>query len=62
MNIGSVGSLGRVYLHLLALVLFNPAAVIACVIHFCNDGDNTLLDEKLEQLRTFDGAMGYHRM
>jgi hypothetical protein len=39
---------------------YNPAAVIACVIHFCNEGDNTLLDEKLEQLRTFDRAMGYH--
>jgi hypothetical protein len=26
--------------------------VIACVIHFCNDGDNSFLDEKLEQLRT----------
>ncbi|MFZ0222746.1 MAG: hypothetical protein WAM42_13770 [Candidatus Nitrosopolaris sp.] len=40
----------------------NPAAVINCVIHFCNNGDNTLLDEKLEQLRTFDRAMGYTRM
>jgi hypothetical protein len=40
----------------------NPAVVINCVIHFCNDGDNTLLDEKLEQLRTFDSAMGYTRM
>ena len=39
----------------------NPAAVISCVIHFCNDGDNTLLDEKLEQLRTFD-SMGYTGM
>jgi len=32
----------------------NPAAVISCVIHFCNNGDNTLLDEKLEQLRSID--------
>jgi hypothetical protein len=40
----------------------NPAAVISCVIHFCNNGDNTFLDEKLEQLRTFDSAMGHTRM
>jgi len=40
----------------------NPAAVITCVIHFCNDGDNTILDEKLEQLRTFDRAMEYTRI
>jgi hypothetical protein len=41
---------------------YNPGAVIACIIHFCNDGDNTLLDEKLEQLRMIDSAMGYPRM
>ena len=41
---------------------YNPVAVIACVIHFCNDGDNTFLDEKLEQLRMIDSVMGYPRM
>ena len=40
----------------------NPGGVISCIIYFCNNGDNTLLDEKLEQLRTFDSAMGYPRM
>jgi hypothetical protein len=32
----------------------SPGAVISCIIYFCNNGDNTLLDEKLEQLRMFD--------
>ena len=41
---------------------YNPAAVIACVIHFCNEGDNSFLDEKLEQLRLLDTALGYPRM
>ena len=36
----------------------NPGAVINCIVYYCNNGDNTLLDEKLEQLRTFD-SMGY---
>jgi hypothetical protein len=27
-----------------------------------NNGDNTFLDEKLEQLGTIDSAMGYPRM
>ena len=40
----------------------NPGGVIACVIHFCNEGDNTLLDDKLEQLRMLDGAIGYRHM
>jgi hypothetical protein len=40
----------------------NPAAVINCIVHFCNNGDNTLLDGKLEQLRMLDSAMGYPRM
>jgi hypothetical protein len=35
-----------------------PSAVISCVIYFCNDGDNTLLDEKLEHLRMLDSAIG----
>jgi hypothetical protein len=39
----------------------NPAAVINCIIYYCNNGDNTLLDEKLEQLRTFD-SMGHTGM
>jgi hypothetical protein len=34
----------------------NPGAVISCVIYFCSEGDNTLLDEKLEQLRTIDAT------
>jgi hypothetical protein len=39
----------------------NPGAVIACTIHFCNDGDNSFLDEKLERLRLVDTAilLGY---
>jgi hypothetical protein len=40
----------------------NPGAVINCIIYYCSNGDNALLDEKLEQLRTFDSAMGYPRM
>jgi hypothetical protein len=40
----------------------NPGTVVNCIVHFCNNGDNTLLDEKLEQLRTLDSAMGYPRM
>jgi len=39
----------------------NPGAVISCVVYYCNSGDNTLLDEKLEQLRTFD-SIGYTGM
>ena len=26
----------------------NPGAVINCIIYYCNNGDNTLLDEKLD--------------
>ena len=40
----------------------NPAAVIACAIHFCNEGDNSILNNKLEQLRMIDSAMGYTRV
>jgi hypothetical protein len=46
-------------------IFSNPDAIIKCVTHFAINGDNTLLDEKLEQLRTFDstmGTMGYPRM
>jgi hypothetical protein len=34
----------------------NPGAVISCIIYFCNNGDKTFLEEKLEQLRTFDSG------
>jgi hypothetical protein len=40
----------------------NPGAVINCIVYYCNNGDNTLLDEKLAQLRMFDSAMRYFRM
>jgi hypothetical protein len=40
----------------------NPGAVINCIIYYCNNGDNILLDEKLEQLRMIDSVMGYPRM
>jgi acetyl-CoA carboxylase beta subunit len=43
-------------------IFSNPDVVIKCVTHFAINGDNTLLDEKLEQLRTLDSAMGYTRM
>ena len=39
----------------------NPGAVVNCIVYYCNNGDNTLLEEKLEQLRTFD-SMGYTGM
>lgn len=32
----------------------NPGAIINCIVYYCNNGDNTLLDEKLEQLRRID--------
>ena len=32
----------------------NPDGVIKCVTHFSINGDNTILDEKLEQLRSID--------
>ena len=32
----------------------NPDAFIKSIIYFCNDGNNTFLDEKLEELRTMD--------
>ena len=37
----------------------NPGAVINCIIYYCNNGDNTLLDEKLEQLRSIDAISKY---
>jgi hypothetical protein len=40
----------------------NPGGVIACVIHLCNEGDNSFLNDKLEQFRMIDTAMGYTRM
>ena len=35
----------------------NPGAVINCIVYYCNNGDNTLLDEKLEQLRNIDSRL-----
>ncbi len=35
-------------------IFSNPDIVIKCVTHFAINGDNTLLDEKLEQHRMFD--------
>jgi len=32
----------------------NPSAVINCIVYYCNNGDDTLLNEKLEQLRRID--------
>jgi len=37
----------------------NPAAVVNCIVYYCNNGDNTLLDEKLDQLRTIDAIGTY---
>jgi hypothetical protein len=37
----------------------NPDMIIQCVIHFSMNGDNSFLDEKLEQLRWLDSAMAY---
>jgi hypothetical protein len=37
----------------------NPAAVINCIVYYCKNGDNTLLDEKLEQLRSIDAISKY---
>jgi hypothetical protein len=34
----------------------NPDGVIKCVTYFSINGDNTLLDEKLEQLRSIDAS------
>ena len=33
---------------------FNPDGVVKCVTYFSINGDNTILDEKLEQLRSID--------
>ena len=37
----------------------NPGAVLNCIVYYCNNGDNTLLDEKLEQLRSIDTISKY---
>jgi hypothetical protein len=37
----------------------NPGAVINCIVYYCNNGDSTLLDEKLEQLRSIDAISKY---
>ena len=36
---------------------YNPGAVIVGVIHFCNEGDNSFLNDKLEQSGMIDSAM-----
>jgi hypothetical protein len=38
----------------------NPGAVVNCIIYYCNNGDNTLLDEKLEQLRSIDAPKNFY--
>jgi hypothetical protein len=40
----------------------NPSAVVNCIIYYCNNGDNTLLDEKLEQLRNIDSRLTGQRI
>ena len=40
-------------------IFSNPDGIIKCVIHFSINGDNTILDEKLEQLRTIDAINKY---
>ena len=37
----------------------NPDGVIKCVTYFSINGDNTILDEKLEQLRSIDAISKY---
>jgi hypothetical protein len=39
----------------------NPGAVINWIVYHCNNGDNTLLDVKLEQLRSIDVISNYFR-
>jgi hypothetical protein len=36
---------------------YTPEAVIKSIIYFCNDGNNSFLDEKLEQLRMINNLM-----
>jgi hypothetical protein len=40
-------------------IFCNPDVIIKCVTHFAINGDNTLLDEKLEQLRSIDAISKY---
>jgi hypothetical protein len=37
----------------------NPDAIINCIVYYCNNGDNILLDEKLEQLRSIDAVRSF---
>jgi len=37
----------------------NPGAIINCIVYYCNNGDNSLLDKKLEQLRSIDAIAKY---
>jgi len=47
-------------LHKYAQYHSNPDGVIKCVTHFSINGDNTLLDEKLEQLRNIEAISKYY--
>jgi hypothetical protein len=40
-------------------IFSNPDVVIKCVTHFAINGDNSFLDEKLEQLRGIDAISKY---
>ncbi|MFZ0510786.1 MAG: hypothetical protein WAM14_04195 [Candidatus Nitrosopolaris sp.] len=40
-------------------IFSNPDGIIKCVTHFSIKGDNTILDEKLEQLRSIDAINKY---
>jgi hypothetical protein len=40
----------------------NPGAVVNCIVYYCNNGDNSLLDEKLEQLRNIDSRVTSRRI
>ena len=37
----------------------DPEALIKSIVYFCNDDNNSFLDEKLEQLRTMDAISKY---
>jgi len=37
----------------------DPDEIMRLVVYYCINGDNTLLDDKLEQLRIFDSLAKY---